>query len=159
MIHSAGLLIFDFFDDELKVLLVHPGGPYWTNKQEEGWGIPKGKMKEGESVWDTAVRETQEEIGQLPLPVPSEMMFDLGSIKQSSKKTVHCVAVKGRPKNELRSMTVKLEWPKGSGQEVEAPEIEEMRWFTPKDAKSVIIYKQYVFIERLVDKINEQSNT
>lgn len=154
MVQSAGLLIFDFFDDELKVLLAHPGGPYWENRKEEGWGIPKGKMEKGEDVWDTAVRETQEELGQLPVPVPPEIMFDLGSVKQSSKKTVHCIAVKGRLEGELNSLMIKQEWPKGSGKEIEVPEIGEVRWMTPEEAKSVIIHKQYVFIERLVEKLN-----
>lgn len=159
MIQSAGLLIFDFFDDELKVLLAHPGGPYWTNKKEEGWGIPKGKMEEGEDVWDTAVRETQEELGQLPVPLPPEIIINLGSVKQSSKKTVHCIAVKGRLEDELNSMTLRMEWPKGSGQEIEVPEIGEIRWATPEEAKPIMIHKQYAFIERLMEELHERATT
>lgn len=159
MVQSAGLLIFNFFGDELKVLLAHPGGPYWENRKEEGWGIPKGKMEEGEDVWDTAVRETQEELGQLPVPLPPKIIFNLGSVKQSSKKTVHCIAVQGRLEEELRSMTLKMEWPKGSGEEIEVPEIGEIRWVTPKEAKPIIIHKQYVFIERLLERLNERTNT
>lgn len=150
MVHSAGLLIFNYFDNQLKVLLVHPGGPFWKNKKDQGWGIPKGKMEDGEFIWDTAVREVQEEIGQLPVPVPPEVMFDLGEIKQSNKKVVHCIAVKGDVKEELKSITTKIEW---KGKEIEVPEIEEMKWFAPKEAKQVIVKKQYVFIERLMEKL------
>ena len=159
MAQSAGLLIFNFFDNQLKVLLVHPGGPYWKNRQEEGWGIPKGKMEEGEDVWDTAVRETQEEIGHLPDPIPPKVIFNLGSVKQSSKKTVHCIAVQGMIEGELNSMKIKMEHPKGSGKMIEVPEIGEMRWCTPKEAKPIMIHKQYVFIERLVEKLNESTST
>lgn len=155
MIQSAGLLIFNFFNDELKVLLVHPGGPYWANRKEEGWGIPKGRIEGDESPYDAAIRETQEELGQLPLPVPTEV-YDLGEVKQSSKKTVYCFAVRGMLEKELNSMMTEVEWPSGSGKMISVPEIGEMRWVTPEEAKDIIILKQYVFIERLVEKLNER---
>lgn len=157
MVQSAGLLIFNTFDNQLKVLLAHPGGPYWENRKEEGWGIPKGKMEEGEDVWDTAVRETQEEIGQLPTPIPPKVIFNLGSVKQSSKKTVHCFAIQGDVEKELKSMMITMEHPKGSGEIIEVPEIGEMKWFTPEEARLVIIHKQYAFIERLMDELNESA--
>ena len=156
MVYSAGLLIFNFFDGKLKILLVHPGGPYWANKQEEGWGIPKGRIEDGETPYDAAIREVQEELGQLPLPVPAEVIYDLGSVKQNKKKVVYCFAVKGELKKELNSMKVKKEWPKGSGEIIEIPEIGEMRWMTPEEAKPIIVPKQYVFIERLIDEIGKQ---
>lgn len=37
---SAGLLMFRKTGDDLEVLLVHPGGPYFQNKDEGAWTIP-----------------------------------------------------------------------------------------------------------------------
>ena len=60
---SSGLLIYNYIDYELKIFLVHPGGPFWKNKPNEGWGIPKGKVEDNESLFETALRETKEETG------------------------------------------------------------------------------------------------
>ena len=40
---SAGLLMYRIKDGTLQVLLAHPGGPYFVNKDEGAWSIPKGE--------------------------------------------------------------------------------------------------------------------
>jgi len=152
---AAGLLIYDFFDGELKVLLVHPGGPFWKNKQNEGWGIPKGKLEKGEKPIEAAFRETNEELGQMP---NGKLMFDLGSIKQRKKKTVYCWAWHGQITKPVSSNTVEVEWPPKSGKMITVPEIETAEWFTVDEARSKIIKTQFVFIERLLGLLEEEIN-
>ncbi|MFY9875531.1 MAG: NUDIX hydrolase, partial [Rhodomicrobium sp.] len=47
MRRSAGILMYKYRADELLVLLVHPGGPYWAKRDLGSWSIPKGEY-EGE---------------------------------------------------------------------------------------------------------------
>ena len=82
---SSGLLIYNYIDYELKIFLVHPGGPFWKNKPNEGWGIPKGKVEDNESLFETALRETKEEMGQLP---SGKVIGFLGKIKQRKNQRV-----------------------------------------------------------------------
>jgi len=144
---SAGLLIYRQDPDSLKVLLVHPGGPHWRNRQDEGWGIPKGKLEEGEAPIDAAFRETREELGSDP---DGKVTFDLGTVVQGKRKRVYCWAFEGEAELPVKSNAVEVEWPPGSGKVIEAPEIEEGRWFTPEEARPVIIRAQFTFIERLM---------
>ncbi len=142
--NSSGFLIFNWFDNILKVFLVHPGGPFWKYKPTEGWGIPKGKTEKGESLFETALRETKEEIGQLPTGIVTGF---LGKIKQRKNKNVYAFAWKGEIIFPVKSLTL----PGGF------QEIEEGKWFDVKTAQKVIIKKQYIFIERLLEKIKINS--
>src|SRR5436190_13395680 len=88
---SAGILLYRFRDDELEVLLVHPGGPFWKNKDLGAWSVPKGEIEGGHELLATAVRELKEEIG---LKLPSDAKFiTLKPIRQAGGKLVNCFAV------------------------------------------------------------------
>ena len=63
---SAGLLMYRIQRGELQVLLAHPGGPYFKNKDELAWTIPKGEIEPGEDFLETAKREFEEETGIAP---------------------------------------------------------------------------------------------
>ena len=87
---SAGLLLYR--DDGSEVLLVHPGGPFWRNKDEGAWTIPKGEFDDSEEPLEAAQREFKEELGS---PAPAGEYFPLKPIKQKNNKIVHAWAVKG----------------------------------------------------------------
>ena len=44
---SAGLLMYRIKDGATEVLLAHPGGPFYGNKDEGAWSIPKGEPESG----------------------------------------------------------------------------------------------------------------
>src|SRR3954454_21547 len=88
---SAGLLMYRRTSDGLEVLLVHPGGPFWKNKDAGAWSIPKGEPSPGEDLLATAKREFAEEIGF----TPSGSFVPLTPVKQKGGKTVHAWAVEG----------------------------------------------------------------
>ena len=46
---SAGLLPYRFSADlVLEVLVVHPGGPFWADKDDGAWSIAKGEYEPGQ---------------------------------------------------------------------------------------------------------------
>ncbi|HEU5005307.1 MAG TPA: NUDIX domain-containing protein [Candidatus Saccharimonadales bacterium] len=147
---SAGLLIFKKPDNKLKVLLVHPGGPFWTKK--DSWGIPKGLAGEGEDLLASARREFAEELG---VPSPAGHAIDLGEAKLSGGKILTCFAIESDFVAEyIKSNTTTIEWPPRSGKQLEIPEIDRARWFDAASAVNKMHKGQEVFIHRLADKLD-----
>ena len=150
-VHSAGILLFRFRNGELQVLLVHPGGPFWSGKDEGAWSIPKGVFEELESPLDAAKREFKEETG-----FEAEGQFiELGRIMQPSKKIVHAWALQSDVDERLtKSNKFTMEWPKNSGMMREFPEIDRAEWFDVEKARKKILKGQAGFIDRLIDAVN-----
>ncbi len=44
-VKSAGILLYKRENGVLRVLLVHPGGPFWAKKDAGAWSIPKGEYR------------------------------------------------------------------------------------------------------------------
>lgn len=149
-LHSGGVLLYRFRGDELQILLVHPGGPFWKKKDEGAWSIPKGQFEENESPLDAAKREFKEETG-----FEADGNFvDLGSIKQSSKKIVHAWALESDlDETKIVSNNFELEWPKNSGRMKEFPEIDKAGWFNIEQAKKKMQKGQLGFIDKLMSKL------
>src|SRR4051812_5283439 len=89
---SAGLLMFRKKESGLEVLLVHPGGPFFRNKESGAWTIPKGEAAEGEDLRLRARLEFEEELGVEP---PASEWTELGMVKQNGGKRVHAWACEG----------------------------------------------------------------
>jgi predicted NUDIX family NTP pyrophosphohydrolase len=143
---SAGLLLFRRTPGGLEVFLAHPGGPFWKNRDEGAWSIPKGLVAEGEELLDAARREFQEETGIDPLPP----FRPLGSIRQKAGKTVHAWAWEGdADPDKIVSNSARVEWPHGSGRWLTFPEVDRCAWFDPATARSKINAAQAEFITRL----------
>src|SRR4051812_17548799 len=120
MIESAGILMFKM-DQELKFLLVHPGGPFFSRKDAGYWTIPKGLPEVDEDFLSAAKREFFEETGHQP----EGAFIELGTIIQKGGKRVHCWAVEGDFNvNGLVSNTFEVEWPPKSGVKKTFPEID-----------------------------------
>src|ERR1700710_590422 len=89
---SAGILLYRFEDGEPRLLLVHPGGPYWARRDLGAWTIPTGQYEEGESPRAGALREMGEELGAAAPALAAEELIDLGSVRQKSGKVVEAWA-------------------------------------------------------------------
>jgi predicted NUDIX family NTP pyrophosphohydrolase len=162
---SAGLLLYrENSSGSVEVLLVHPGGPFWRNKDDGAWTIPKGEFDDGEDPLAAAKREFEEETGAQPPPsnpgAPGNSQYiPLEPIKQSNGKTVHAWAVQDDfdPAN-IKSNLFQIEWPPKSGRTQEFPEIDRAQWFTPEVAKQKIIPAQAALIDELLTVVNIASN-
>lgn len=149
---SAGLLLFRRKSEELEVLLAHPGGPYFKNKDDGAWTIPKGQINPDEHPLAAARREFHEETGF----TPSEPFIELTPIKQRGGKIVHAWACEGDcDPSAVISNTFKLEWPPNSGHEREFPEIDRADFFDVETAKRKIIAAQAALIDELVEILNK----
>jgi predicted NUDIX family NTP pyrophosphohydrolase len=142
---SCGLLMVDA---RLRVLLVHPGGPFFKRRDAGVWSIPKGMNEPGEAPIDTARREFREELGIDPGPVE---LFDLGQVKQSGGKLVRAWAFTGEwDPASIRSVTFELEWPPGSGKLEVFPEVDRAEFFDAATAEEKIIVAQRPLVTRAI---------
>jgi predicted NUDIX family NTP pyrophosphohydrolase len=150
---SAGLLVFRRRNAALEVLLAHPGGPFFRNKDDGAWSIPKGETAQGEDIIARAGIEFEEELG---IPAPPGQLIELGSIKQKGGKIVHAWAVEGDlEKNfKLNSNTFAIEWPPRSGKMSEFPEIDRAEFFSLPMAKQKANSAQVAFLDRLNAFVN-----
>ena len=134
-------------NDELEMLLAHPGGPFFARKDEGVWTIPKGEAAPDEDLLTRAQIEFEEEIGIRP----HGNWIELGSIKQKGGKIVHAWAFEGDLPNsfKLKSNTFEMEWPPGSGKLKEFPEIDRAEFFRDEVARRKIKPTQVPFFDRL----------
>jgi len=146
---SAGLLMFRRRGDGLHVLLVHPGGPFWKNKDLGAWTIPKGEHDAGEEALAAATREFREETGI----EPRGPFIQLTPVKQAGGKLVEAWAFEGdADAAAIRSNTFSIEWPRGSGRLQDFPEVDRAEWFSLDDARRKILRGQAPLLEELASK-------
>jgi len=143
---SAGILMHRDGARGREVLLVLPGGPYWTRRDAGAWQIPKGGIEPGEEPEEAALREFEEELGVRPEGV----VRPLGQIRQSGGKRVTAFAVAGTfDVKTLSSILFELEWPPRSGKLVSFPEVAKAAWFTLPKARMMILPSQASLLDRL----------
>ena len=143
---SAGLLMYRIKDGAIQVLLAHPGGPYFKNKDEGFWTIPKGEPELTEELLVAAQREFEEETGIRP----TGPFIPLNPIKQKGGKIVHAWAFNGdcNP-NAIKCNTCTIEWPPRSGRQMKIPEIDRVEFFDLGAAKKKIKAGQEAFIDEI----------
>ena len=143
MKRSAGVLLRR---DDGRVLLVHPGGPFWARKDAGAWSIPKGEFDDGEDPEACARREFLEELGA---SAPAELV-DLGTVQQKNRKEVRAFFGEGDVDVAgIVSNTFEMEWPPRSGRMQSFPEIDRAEWFTLDDAREKLNPAQAEFLDRL----------
>ena len=149
-VQSAGILLFRFTDNRLEVLLAHPGGPFFQNKDEGVWSIPKGLCENNETLLETAKREFTEETGF----AVDGTFIALGKLRLKSGKIVHAWALEHDVDvTEMVSNSFQMEWPRHSGLIREFPEMDRAAWFAVGKARLKIAEGQAEFLQRLIDRI------
>jgi len=144
---SAGVLAYRRRDGELEVLLAHPGGPFWTRKDEGAWTIPKGEYGDDEEPFAAAKREFAEETGAA---IDGDFL-PLGEVRQASGKVVSAWAHEtDLDAGAIRSNTFELEYPPRSGKMRAFPEIDRAAWFRIPEARLKIHPAQAAFLDRLL---------
>jgi predicted NUDIX family NTP pyrophosphohydrolase len=143
---SAGVLIWRRAGGALEVLLVHPGGPFWRNRDRGAWQIPKGGIDDGEEPVAAALREVEEELG---LALSGELQ-PLDEIRQAGGKLVVAFALEHDfDTARIRSNEFEMEWPPKSGRQARFPEVDAARWMDLAEARSMMLPSQAPLLDRL----------
>ncbi len=143
---SAGILMYRRGDTGTDVLLVHPGGPFWRNRDFGAWSIPKGELENGEDPETAARREFAEELGT----ETTGPLRPLGEVRQRGGKIVLAYALEGNlDTGTVRSNEIAIEWPPRSGRTLYVPEIDRAAWFALPLARKKILASQQPFLDRL----------
>src|SRR6478752_6421106 len=150
---SSGLLVYHYFDGILKVLLVHPGGPFFVKKDAGVWSIPKGEYEEGEDPLTVAKRELMEETGNV---IMSDNFVELTPVKTKGGKVIKAWAVAGYFEQPFISSNLfAMEWPPKSGRQQQFFETDNAAYFTIEEAKEKINAGQLLFLDELTEKLNK----
>jgi predicted NUDIX family NTP pyrophosphohydrolase len=145
---SAGILAYRKGARELEVLLVHPGGPFWSKKDSGAWSIPKGEMDAADDPEQVARREFAEELG---LGASIGRLRALGEIRQPAGKRVIAFTGEGDfDPATLASNTFEIEWPPRSGRRQSFPEVDRAAWFNIESARSKMLAAQVELLDRLL---------
>ena len=148
---SAGILVYRLHAGELEVFLVHPGGPFWKNKDDGAWSIPKGEYTDEEDPLEAAKREFEEETGI----ACNRKFIMLDPIKQKGGKIVSAWALeKDMDAKSIKSNLFSMEWPPKSGKMQEFPEVDKAAWFQLNEAKQKINPSQAGLMDQLAEKLN-----
>ncbi|MEO6224575.1 MAG: NUDIX domain-containing protein [Sphingomicrobium sp.] len=143
---SAGVLLYRRRARGIEVLLIRPGGPFWRNRDQGAWMIPKGAIEPGETSIEAARREFAEETGTL---LEGELA-QLATVRQSGGKTVEAFAAEGDlDEAAVTSVDFETEWPPRSGQVQRFPEVEQARWMTVAEARKMMLPSQLPLIDAL----------
>jgi predicted NUDIX family NTP pyrophosphohydrolase len=148
---SAGILLYRKTGKQLEVFLVHPGGPFYKNKDLGSWSIPKGEFLADEAPLAAAKREFEEETG---LAVDG-VFIELKPVTLNSGKKIYAWAMEGEiDQLAVKSNLFEMEWPPKSGKRQSFPEIDKGEWFTVAEAILKLNTAQVGFVEELVNLIS-----
>lgn len=143
---SAGILMYRRRGRQLEVLIVHPGGPFWKNKDSGAWSIPKGEFLPGENSLKVAKREFKEELGK----AVTGKFTELRPVFQAGGKIVYAWAVEGDlDVSRIESNEFDLEWPPRSGRYIKVPEVDRAEWVDLATAREKLIHAQTGFVDQL----------
>jgi predicted NUDIX family NTP pyrophosphohydrolase len=150
---SGGLVLYEQRNESIKFLIAHPGGPFFKNRDDGWWSIPKGEPEENEEIFDAAIREFEEETGL----VPNGPFINLGDILQKNGKRVYAWGFPGTWAEGTvpQCNEITLEFPKGSGKTWTFPEIDQAIMMNENQAKEKLRAEQAPLIDRLIKKLQD----
>ncbi len=130
---TAGIMIVR---KDHKILICHP-----TNHDPNFWSISKGKVDDGESLWETAIRETYEETN---IMIPN----DVKKYKQDrvtfkhKKKAIHIYIVR-EDENDFNIDDFDIKCNSNVEPEIGGfPEMDDFKWVTISEARRLVHYSQ-----------------
>lgn len=162
--HAFGILLYKKdADGGYSVFLAKANGPrYWSPNRVNIWGLPKGRGEAGESEFDAAKREFEEEIGA-PLPdIKFKKMMDHHRPNARQMITVFVGKANKVDVQFQGSNHQSCEWPRKSGNIISYPEIVDARWVPIEQAMKIVLPGQRrilaEFLKKKVTKKRKKKN-
>jgi len=169
-VHSAGIVLYRLtgggrasgaaVEETYEILLVHPGGPFWANKDDHGWSIPKGEFDpETEAAPAAARREFEEELGR---PVPDSRTagepIELPSFR-AGRKHIHATLIGADfDPTVIHSNSVEIEWPPRSGRSLVVPEVDRASWVSLQNARNKLHKGQVPLVDLVVAALSDRAD-
>jgi predicted NUDIX family NTP pyrophosphohydrolase len=148
---SAGILAYRHRPDGPEFFLVHPGGPFWKNKDDGAWSIPKGEIDPDEDPLSAAQREFEEETGFKT----AGTFTPLAPVKIASGKVIEAWAIEhDLDASAIRSNTFEVEWPPRSGKRSAFPEVDRAAWFAAPEALRKVTKGQVPLLRQLIERLD-----
>lgn len=138
---SAGFIVYRKKNNFVEILLVHPGGPFYKNKDKGFWDIPKGEFKENEDPLQAALREFEEETGlRFSSNDLEKIKFFESFTRKSDKKTIYFFVIEKDFGDNLipQSNLIEIEFPPKSKNFIKIPEVDKMGYFNLEEAKEKV---------------------
>ena len=155
---GAGLLVYRKTRAGPEFLLGHPGGPFWSRRDEAAWSIPKGLVDEGEPLWDAARREFAEETGQTIVAAVARIA--LTPCRLSGGKILHAWLIEADlDVSTFTSNTFEMEWPPKSGRSASFPEIDRAAYFNAVTAAFKIHKGQRPLLDEAIARLAADPTT
>ena len=149
---SAGLLVYRRAPNGPEFLLAHPGGPFWNNRDDQAWSIPKGLVDDGEDLRVAASREFAEETGQ----AIDDAGLALAPCRTPGGKTIHAWLVEADlDVSAFHSNTFEIEWPPKSGRLTSFPEIDRAAYFDAATALVKIHRGQRPIVVEAIERLTQ----
>ncbi len=146
---SAGLLVYRKKSNKIEILLVHPGGPFWQNKDLNSWSIPKGEIDENEDKLTAAIREFEEETGLKIEEKDKKKIFYLGEVESRNKILYVYALEKNFGDNfEIKSNLIEIDW---QGKKIKIPEVDRGEYFSLELAKEKLVPYQKEIVNLLMN--------
>ena len=148
MKYSAGILPFRKRQQQYQVFLIHPGGPFWRNKDLGAWSVAKGEyIPSVETAESAARREFEEETG---FHLDAVTLIELPKVITTSRKEIIVFAAEcSFDASALLSNQFELEWPPQSVRFISVPEADKAAWFTISEASEKIHLSQLPLLQHL----------
>lgn len=151
--HSAGIVVHRRHLDEVQILLVHPGGPFWAKKDDHGWSIPKGEFDpDAEDPHQAACREFEEELGQ---PPPTGPPTPLPTFRAGRKHITAWLIEGDLDPATITSNEFEMEWPPKSGRMQSFPEVDRAAWFDLQIAPTKLHKGQAPIVDLIKTALNQ----
>lgn len=142
MKHSAGIIYYRYDKNGcVELFLVHSTGNF------QYYSFPKGEVEDCDSVFETALREFEEETSHAPISKNIEDYISLGSVQQNANKIVHAYAIEA----DIDPSTCEsneCEYPHESG--IYIKELDEFKWLTYQEAYDIINPSQRPLLQKLL---------
>lgn len=148
MVIAAGIFIVR---KDKKLLVCHP-----TNHNPNFWSIPKGRLEEGETTIQGALRETYEECNIDLVDTNDFKAFEMEPVNYKKKKVIYPFLYFEKADSKVNWSDINLKCNSYVPEKLGGfPEMDDFKWVDLDSARDILHYTQSSCIDLILDIINQ----